>query len=341
MKSPSKLDVAVLLIFFTRTETLSRTFDAIKKARPSKLFLYQDGPRNPEEAKKIEAAKQIVDDSQIDWECEVERNYHEENSGAWASNYAAHQWAFSLADKCIVLEDDSTPVVSFFTFCKEMLDQYENDKRITMISGFNFEGITCNVPYSYFFTTVFSIWGWASWHRVVSNWEFGYPVMDDNFNKQQLEQLVKQHNGRKEMLKKLTKHHDAGEPIYETLFWSYNMLNSGLTIMPTRNMITNSGISEESAHFQVQYKTLPSSTKRLMTMKNYEMYFPLRHPKYVIENVEYGQRIARLMAWGHPWIKVKRSVEELFLNLRYGNFKRIKQALVHRVKKLLGNYNYV
>jgi hypothetical protein len=43
MKYPAENDVAVLLIFFTRQETLQRTFDAIKKARPSHLLLYQDG----------------------------------------------------------------------------------------------------------------------------------------------------------------------------------------------------------------------------------------------------------------------------------------------------------
>jgi hypothetical protein len=165
--------------------------------------------------------------------------------------------------------------------------------------------------------------------------------MEDNFNRRQLEQLVKVHQGRQEMLNKLAKHYAAKEPIYETLFWSYNMLNSGLTIMPTRNLITNSGISEESAHFQVQLKTLPKSTKRLMTMRNHEISFPLKHPRYVIENVEYGQRVAYFMAWGHPWVKIKRSIEELYLNLRYGNISRIRQALVHRFKKLTGHYDYI
>lgn len=82
-KYPAENDVAVLLIFFTRQETLKRTFEAIKKARPSHLYLYQDGPRNEVEAQKIEAAKRIVADEEIDWECEVQRNYHTENSGAW------------------------------------------------------------------------------------------------------------------------------------------------------------------------------------------------------------------------------------------------------------------
>ena len=52
-------------------------------------------------------------------------------------------------------------------------------------------------------------------------------------------------------------------------------------------------------------------------------------------------RFYEVNAYGHPWIKVKRSVEELFLNLRYGNFKRINQAIVHRLKKMSGNYDYI
>ena len=49
----------------------------MRKARPSKLFLYQDGPRNEKDLKGIQACRTIVE--QIDWECEVHRftiNYH-------------------------------------------------------------------------------------------------------------------------------------------------------------------------------------------------------------------------------------------------------------------------
>ena len=339
MKYPAENDVAVLLIFFTRQETLKRTFDAIKKARPSRLLLYQDGPRNQEEAQKIEAAKQIVADEAINWECEVHRNYHTENSGAWASNYQAQRWAFSLYDKCIVIEDDSTPAVSFIRFCKEMLDRYEHDERITMIAGFNHEEKT-EAPYDYLFTSVFSIWGWASWGRVVNQWDDQYKVVDSAFDMHQLETCVKAHGEREEMIKKLRKHKEAGNPIYETVYWSYNMLHSGLTIVPTRNMIQNTAVSEESAHYQSAMKTLPKRMQRLLTMPTYEMEFPLRHPQYVIENVEYKRRIYRIMAWGHPWVKIGRSIEELIRNLRYGNMKQIREAVKHRISKLTGRYNY-
>ena len=42
---PAKTDIAVLLLFFNRPSTFKLVFEEVKKARPSRLFLYQDGPR--------------------------------------------------------------------------------------------------------------------------------------------------------------------------------------------------------------------------------------------------------------------------------------------------------
>ena len=40
---PSEVDVAVLFLFFAREEQTVRSFKQICKARPSRLYLYQDG----------------------------------------------------------------------------------------------------------------------------------------------------------------------------------------------------------------------------------------------------------------------------------------------------------
>jgi hypothetical protein len=165
-------------------------FEQVRNARPSKLFLYQDGPRSEHDLPGIKACREVTD--QIDWDCEVHRMYQEKNYGCDPSEYISQKWAFSMVDKCIVLEDDDVPSVSFFTFCKEMLDKYEQDPRITMIAGFNNEEITPGVPYDYFFASTFSIWGWASWKRVIDQWDEHYTFLEDKFNMQQLEQLVKE-----------------------------------------------------------------------------------------------------------------------------------------------------
>jgi hypothetical protein len=66
---PALVDVPVLILFFNRPQQLSQVFEQVKKARPSRLFLYQDGARNEHDLPGIKACREIV--SQIDWECEV------------------------------------------------------------------------------------------------------------------------------------------------------------------------------------------------------------------------------------------------------------------------------
>ncbi|MCD8281729.1 MAG: hemolysin activation protein, partial [Prevotella sp.] len=140
MVKKADVDVSVLIIFFNRPDSLRQVFEAVRKARPARLFLYQDGARNESDAPLIEACRDVVSNSNIDWECVVERLYQEKNYGCDPSEYLSQAWAFSKTDKLVVLEDDDVPAVSFFAFSKELLDRYENDTRVWMIAGFNGEG---------------------------------------------------------------------------------------------------------------------------------------------------------------------------------------------------------
>jgi len=334
-KHPYKTDIAVLMLFFNRADSFSKVFAEVKKARPSRLFLYQDGPRGEKDMPGIEACRQLVSDEQIDWECEVHRMYQEKNYGCDPSEYISQKWAFSITDKCIVLEDDDVPSQSFFPFCKEMLDRYENDERITMVAGFNSDEVTLDIPYDYFFTSVFSIWGWASWRRVIDQWDEHYSFLQDKFNMRQLETLIKQRNYRNDTIKMFRDHQATGKAYYESIFWASMLLNNGLAIMPTKNLINNIGASDDSTHYSA-LRTMPRRLQRIFTMQRFELDFPLKHPRYVIENVEYKEHVYKTHAWNHPWIKVGRSFEELWLNLRYGNFSQIGKSLQRRINKWIG-----
>ena len=61
----AKIDIAVLILFFNRPDALSAVFEEVRKARPSRLFLYQDGPRGEHDMPGIEACRKVVED--IDW----------------------------------------------------------------------------------------------------------------------------------------------------------------------------------------------------------------------------------------------------------------------------------
>lgn len=349
------VDIAVLILFFNRPQQLGQVFEQVRRARPSRLFLYQDGPRGECDMPGILACREVV--SHIDWECEVHTLYQEKNYGCDPSEYISQKWAFSMADKCIVLEDDDVPSVSFFHFCREMLDRYEHDERITMISGFNVDEQTTDVAEDYFFTTNFSIWGWASWRRVVDQWDEHYTWMDDPQTVSDLNHIIRERGYRDDFMEMCRRHRAQGKAFYETIFWSHLLLSNGLCIVPRQNLINNLGATADSTHFGGTLETLPKAYRRIFTMQRYEMevYKPmdngqrttdngqqlptvggLRHPRYVVEHLPYRKRTYRTMGWMCPWVKVGRSLEELYLNLRYGNFAYIGTAIKNRIKKLMG-----
>ena len=334
------VDVSVLILFFNRPEPLEKVFAAIKEARPARLFLYQDGARNEKDLPGMEACRRVIADENIDWECEVKRNYQTVNAGCDPSNYNAQRWAFSLSDKVRIFEDDSIPSVSFIRFCKEMLDRYENDERIAMISGFNIEEQTPDVKEDYFFTTNFSIWGWASWRRVIDQWDEHYTWMDDPQTIAQLKAIIKERGYRNDILPMCTQHRASGKAFYETIFWSHILRNNLLCIVPRRNMINNLGAIADSTHFGGSLETLPHGYRRIFTMKRYELESPIQHPAHIIEHVAYRKRAYKIMGWMNPMIKIGRSFEELFLNLRYGNFRFILQSINKRILKWMGKKAY-
>ena len=336
--NPCKTDISVLILFFNRPEPLARVFEAVRQARPARLFLYQDGPRGERDRAGIEACRKVV--AEVDWQCEVHRNYQTANAGCNPSNYNAQHWAFSLTDKCIILEDDSIPTQSFFPFCKEMLDRYADDRRIVMISGFNSEE-RIDSPYDYTFTTWQAIWGWATWRRVVMQWDTTYQWMDDPDAMGKVRALVKGHGMSPHMIDACRDHRSTGKPYYVTLLWSTIVLQSGLAIVPTRNMVTNLGAVPGSTHYGSDLNTMPRRLRRMFTMPAYELEWPLKHPPFVIDDVEYTRSVYRTYALGHPWIKVGRSLEELWLNLIRGRFAVIGKALAKRVRKWCGLVKHV
>lgn len=327
-------DVSVLILFFNRPSFLSSLFEEVRKAQPTRLFLYQDGPRGDNDLAGIEACRKIVEN--VDWPCEVHRLYQEKNYGCDPSNFISQKWAFSYVDKCIVFEDDDIPTQSFFVFCKEMLDRYEHDERIGMIAGFNPDEHTPDIKESYFFTSNFSIWGWASWRRVIDQWEEDYGFLDNPQAVAQLEALTRERKLRKDFLPMCRAHRKSGKAFYETIFHASLLLHSQLAIVPVHNQISNTGVTNDSTHFSGSVHALPRGYRRIFTMGRHELSFPLLHPDYIVDHVTYRKKVYRIMGWRHPFVKVFRSVEELFLNLRHGEWNRITSAVMLRVKKLFG-----
>ena len=316
-----KCSVPVLCIFFARPEQFAKSFEVVRRARPRVLLLWQDGPRkgNPTDVENVEKCRQIAEN--VDWDCTVYKNYHEKNMGCDPSTHYAHKWAFTLVDKCIILEDDIVPADTFFPFCEELLDKYENDTRIDRICGQTLYGGVPDKRYSYFFGRSGSSWGWATWKRVAETWETDYKFLEDPYYLD----LAEYRFGNKRFQTSVAiakRRKEEGVAYWEHIVGFRTTLNSGLVIYPTENMIENVGTSVNATHAPDDIAELPKDIQQMFTTEAKNITFPLKHPPYVIEDYHYFENMMKHI---HPNFakKLLRKFEHLYrkIKIRIGGKK--------------------
>lgn len=154
-------DVPIAFIIFNRPDVTRQSFEALAAIRPQYLFLIADGPRvsRPGESEIVAQTRAIV--KEIDWPCVVHVNFSEVNLGCKLRVSTGISWVFEHTDRAIILEDDCLPSRAFFSYCRDMLTLYENDKRVFSISGSNFSDSKDEI--GHYFSRYALMWGWATW----------------------------------------------------------------------------------------------------------------------------------------------------------------------------------
>ena len=174
------LDTPVVLVIFNRPDFTEVVFRAIAQARPKRLFVLADGPRNPEEAALCAETRAVI---KVDWPCDLTMDVSEVNLGCRYRCAGGFDMVFAETETAIILDDDCVPDPTFFRFCEEMLDRYRDDERVMSITGSNYLGRWrrgWRSP-SYHFSYFGSPWGWASWRRAWNHYDvtmqaWGHPT---------------------------------------------------------------------------------------------------------------------------------------------------------------------
>jgi hypothetical protein len=239
---------AVLFLIFNRPDVTNRVFEAIKAAKPSRLYIAADGPRadRPEEFTLCEQARKIV--SSVDWECDVQTMFRPTNLGCKNAMSSAIDWFFDKEEEGIILEDDCLPSQSFFHYCDTLLAKYRFDTRIRHIAGSNLQKGKTWGDASIYFTNQTHVWGWASWRRVWNDYDKELTKYDEQEVYEKLSNIFTDQFVLEEWTK-IFRQLKAGE--IDT--WDYqlaftNFFNNGLSINPNLNMITNIGFREDATH---------------------------------------------------------------------------------------------
>lgn len=288
------VETPVALIIFNRPEPTAAVFAEIAKARPSRLFVIADGPRSdrPGEAERCAAARAITE--QIDWPCEVRRDYAEANLGCRDRIVTGINWVFDQVEEAIILEDDCVPRQSFFRFCDEMIHRYRDDERVMMVSGrysqFQAKELANRFRYSYEFVYGGNCWGWATWRRAWQHFDITldqWPRLRDTSWLEDMFPDKEVHTFRREIFAEA---HSAVQSIDAWDYqWTFSMwARHGLAVVPAVHLISNVGFGDDATHTRSGY----NHRGRLL---GEDLAFPLNHPPCVERNAALDHQIEALV----------------------------------------------
>ncbi|WP_429070825.1 hypothetical protein [Aeromonas veronii] len=273
------LNTAVLFLVFNRLETTKQVFEAIRHAKPPRLYIAADGARasKPGEAEKVNAVRDFIIQS-VDWECEVKTLFREQNLGCKYAVSGAITWFFENEQQGIILEDDCLPSQSFFWYCEELLEKYKDDKSVYLVSGDARGAESFDMQEDYGFCKYPLIWGWASWARA---WKLYDPELED---------WPKQREILPDSISNYKPTVVYWKNIFEQMYhkkidtWDYQfsyllLKTSGKCIVPRVNLITNVGFGVDATHTF-------SAESDVAYRKRYEINIPLIHSQNIESEIK-------------------------------------------------------
>jgi hypothetical protein len=263
-------DVPILMMGFNRPEKTQRVFEAVRAAAPRRLYVAADGPRAgvPSDLDRCERTRQVLND--VNWPCEVQRLYQPANLGCKRGVEAAIDWFLTHEERGIILEDDCLPTLDFFDFCAELLERYGDAEDVMMIGGHNPLGSWDRSKDSYVFSRTAPIWGWATWRRAWARYD---PPMT-RWGEAEARALVRSRMPLAEYRITSQRFDSVYEGRRDT--WDFGwalaiLINGGVSVLPTRNLITNIGFDGEATHTRRR-------SRREGAVPTYPVDRPLRHP---------------------------------------------------------------
>ena len=263
----------VIFLIFNRPEQTARTFAAIRAARPMRLLVVADGPRQGRKGEEelCRRTRSVVDG--VDWPCEVMRNFSDTNMGCGRRVSSGLDWVFAQLEEAIILEDDCLPDQVFFRYCGELLDRYRTDERIMMISGNNFQNGAIRTPDSYYFSQLPHCWGWATWRRAWRHYDFAMRDWPQIRDSKRIKAIAKNST-----LERRWQDCFDGVMAGKIDTWDYQWMyclwtQKGLAVAPDVNMVANIGFGGAATH------TVAIDERYLVP--SHAMKFPLRHPTAV------------------------------------------------------------
>lgn len=245
MKTP------LLLITFNRPRHTKRVLEAIIAAKPQDLYVFQDGAREGDENDIIKCAevRKVIEELTKGTPVRLHSYYSDKNLGCGAGPITGILWFFKEVEMGVVMEDDCLPHPDFFGYCEELLERYKNVDEVQFINAALYDE-RWNCEQSYDFSRYMVAGAWASWRRFWVHYDFDLKSVDAKVFRSKCKKLLYESTESDWWYFKLL---EIQKDKQKKSYWDYQclivlLLNSAITVMPQKNLISNIGFDEEGTH---------------------------------------------------------------------------------------------
>ncbi len=277
------LDTPILFIIYNRPDVTEKVFEKIREIKPKKIYVVADGPKDKYDHK---LCLQTRDKIKIDWKCDKKYLFREKNLGCKLNVSGAISWVLVKEKKIIILEDDTLPNLTFFPFCEELLEKYENNKQIFSITGVNWQNGRKRGKGSYYFSCYPGIWGWATWRDRWEKFDVNLSDLEKRVQTKFLDYLTDLEEEKRFHLNNLfkTKNKEIDSWGFGWHFTFYK--NKAFCVVPNFNLISNIGFDNRATHTK-------QSNSWKANQSTEKIKFPLIHPKKIIRNEQADHYLAK------------------------------------------------
>lgn len=310
LKVSNKLPI--LFIVYNRPDKVQKVLMSIRSYKPEKLYIASDGAKKDKPGDSLKINKiRIFIEKNIDWDCKLYKLYQNTNLGCKYGPITGINWFFNSEEQGIILEDDVLPTISFFNFCEHYLELFKNDDKVFSITGINLVESLSPIS-SHFFTNYPFTWGWATWRNCWSE----YNKVVESFQKSgYLERPVSTALDSASISGLLRKVEDCLTNKIDSWDFTFaytQILNKGLSVVPSKNLIENIGMDEEGTHTHQKIEWF-DNIAREMTLDSFTYVEPsanIEYDLYITKNLfNWKSPTEKLMSLKHivNYIKVKLS----------------------------------
>lgn len=288
----------IALFVYNRPQHTERTLKFLMQnelAAESRLFVFSDGPKTPEDNDKVEAVRSIL--KHIEGFKSIEIIERKENMGLANSVIAGVSRLVATYKQVIVFEDDLITSPYTLTYFNDALNRYREEEKIMHIGAYMYHLKQNNLPESFFYRAATS-WGWATWDRAWQHFEPNIDTLMGQFDAKKKAEFSIDHtmNFWKQILDfKNKKNNSWAIRWYASIF-----LKGGLTLNPSQSLVNNIGHDGTGVHSGINdiYNVI-INPKPITSF-----------PNQILENPEAYQAIKGFLSTrkGTLWQRIKRYI---------------------------------